>query len=159
VRIVPSGYSSLSDAVRAGIKLERAGAGAENVHKQIGLAHQTYRSARDIVLLSERDDLSIRDADTVRRALRQFDETRRIKDSAESIKPIALKVWGRKGHRYKSDKKRLEAFLNSISFVVTICTAIAEIEIPNLDKQRGSEVTVQLQEAIAALNVLLARIL
>ena len=64
-----------------------------------------------------------------------------------------------KAHKQPSKKKnsalkRLEAFMDAISFVESICTATSEMEVPTLDKQRGSEAIAQLREAVAALNVL-----
>lgn len=154
---VPAGFTCLSDAVRAGVEHERGGSRADAL-KHSGLAVQTYLAARDIILLQQRDDLSTSDAEIVRCALQELDDTRTIKRAAELIRPISLKVWGRKGNRFKSDKTRAEKFGNQIFYVVSACTSASEMEIPHIDETQRAEALTSLDEAIAALHTLQKRV-
>jgi len=147
---IPAGHASLSAAARAGTELERAGKPLAEVLKASGLTYTSYRMVRDIVLL-EQKDLPDRDKKIVQDALHELDTTRRVSKPAKTVRPIALKVWGLKGHRYKTDKTRIEAVSNSISFAVTSCTALAVIEIPSLGAKQRSELLDTLDEAIESL--------
>lgn len=154
--IVPEGYSCLSDAIRHGISLERDGAPVEEVSKRLGMF--SYRLARDIVLLSERNDLSAGDATAVRHALIDLDERRQVSHLQKTVRKIATKIWGQRGNRYKSEKSRSDAFCNAVSFVLTTCSTAAEITIPHLGGLVRKEALASLQEAIAALKSLQLRL-
>ena len=155
---LPDGAHRLSLAVKPGIELERAGTSALNAAKQIGISTQAYTCVRDIVLLSKRKDLSDHDLKTVQAALVEIDETRRVKHAQESIKPISLKVWGRNGNRFRADKARVSAFTDSIMFVVTGCTAIADAELPVLEKTGRTKIIKDISGAISALTKLRRRL-
>jgi hypothetical protein len=155
---VPAGYKCLSEAVKPGIDLERKGASSREVAKKIGISLQTYVCVRDAVLLSKRKDLSERDLKMVQTALHEIDETRRVKHAQELMKPLSLKVWGRNGNRYKTDKSRVTAFTESIMFVVTGCTAIGDREIPALEKKPRADTIKELNAAISALTKLRRRL-
>jgi ParB-like nuclease domain len=155
---LPDGFDCLSAAVKPGIELELAGASTINAAKQIGISLQTYACVRDVVLLSERNDLSERDLKVVRAALKEINETRRVRRAQELVKPISLKVWGRNGNRYKSDKSRVTAFTESIMFVVTGCAAIADCEIPALERKYRAGTIKELNAAISALIKLRRRL-
>jgi len=155
---MPKGYDRLSDAVWPGLELERGGAVTIKAAKKADMSLQTYVTVRDIVLLSQRNDLPDRDMKTVHIALKELDETRRVKHPRELIRPISMKVWGRNGNRYRSDKTRVAAFNESIIFVVSGCTAIADCDIPVLEKKRRTEATKELSRAISALSKLRRRL-
>ena len=148
---IPKGFPSISDAVRAGIKAERAGATPPEAAKASSLAFHTYITARDIVLLADRDTLSSKDTAIVKQAMHCLDVDRTIQSSLKSIRPIIIKVWGRKGHRFKADKQRLEHFSNAISYVWSTCTTAAELDIPPLANGQREEAITQLTEAMQAL--------
>jgi hypothetical protein len=154
---VPEGYSSLGEAIRAAVEMERNGVPAIEVAKQLKLAIRTYQIGRDLVLLSDLPDLSESDTECVQNALRYFNEQRRIPRD-EDIKAIATKVWGNKGNRFKAEA-RAEAFCNSVSFVLTICNATSEMAIPHLDNVRRDETAANVNEAINSLQKLHRRIL
>jgi len=147
---IPVGHASLSAAARAGTELERAGKPMADVLKASGLTYTTYRMARDIVLLQDKE-LSDRDKKIVQNAVHELDTARTVSKPADMVRPIALKVWGQKGHRYKSDKARIEAISNSISFAVTTCTALGVVEVPSLGASQRSELLDNLDEAIESL--------
>jgi hypothetical protein len=155
---VPEHFKKLSDAVRAGIDLERAGMRLDNVPATIGLTRTTYLHARDVVLLADRTDLSEWDKGVVKAALKLLDETRQYREAEKRVQTIALKVWGRKGHRFKSDKRRLTEFLEAVSFIVTTTAAAREIPVPLLGKPERAEAHKQVKEAILNLRKLNRRI-
>ena len=156
---VPSGYTSLGEAIAAGIEYER------NHHLppiqaaiKIGLAAQTYARMRDVVLLNQRTDLSLDDAKTVASAFRDLETNRQAMRPFKATKAIALKIWGQKGNRFKSEAKRLDAFLSSISMVRTVCASASEINIPHVSEDCRQNARADLSEAIAALENLVRRI-
>ena len=89
-----------------------------------------------MVLLSECDDLGQKDAATVQQALQEVEATRMVGGPYEGIRPIALRVWGKKGMRVASskrrvtaDKRRSQQFDDAISFVAHTCISVEDIEI------------------------------
>jgi len=155
---LPAGYDSLTAALKAAVELERIGIKEDDRHKQIPIARQTYQIGRDVVLLSEIPDLSKSDAARVKQALDLIEGRRQLSKCVDLIKPVAAKVWGFKGNRFKTDKNRSEAFGNSISFVLTSCNATTEMEIPHLNKSQRSEMLASVDEAIASLRALRNRL-
>lgn len=154
---VPSGYSKLSEAIKAAVALERGGMKKTDALKQIKLSVSSYDAGRDIVLLSELE-LPAKDATTVQTALTALDANLYgIVKLYKPIKPIAQQVWGNKGNRFKADK-RTEAFCNSVFYVLTGCTGISNREIPHLDKAQRNEVIHNLNEGISALRKLATRL-
>jgi hypothetical protein len=155
---VPEGFKSLTAAVKPGIVMEREGINTTVAAKKIGIALQTYQCARDIVLLSERTDLSEQDAKTVRAARTELDKTQRPKHIQKIVRPISQKVWGRNGNRFKTDKTRVSDFANSIIHVVYGCKGIVDREIPVLEKKQRANMISDLTAAIAALSKLRRRL-
>jgi hypothetical protein len=148
---IPAGFSCLSDAVRAGIVQERAGSRMEAL-KQSGLAPHCYLAARDIVLLSQRTDLSDQDMKVVQTALQDLDSTCTYGHAVRMVKPIARKVWGRKGNRFKADKSRLEALSHTISYIQTISDGTIELNIPTMTKEQRKALLIELNDAISSLH-------
>jgi hypothetical protein len=154
---IPAGFSCLSDAVRAGIERERLGSRIEAL-QQCGLTSNTYLAARDIILLSERNDLSHEDMKIVRAALYEFDQSRSYKRAVSMVKPIVQKVWGRKGNRFKADKSRQEALNHTICVIQTICSATVDVVIPTMDKEQRNDMLAELNEAVSSLHALYQRV-
>lgn len=156
---MPNGYASFAEAMASGIENERNnGASAKEAATRLGFSLLSYMGMRDIVLLSKRTDLSLEDTKLTLNALNDLETTHQITQPLKTIRPIALKIWGHKGHRFKSEAKRLEAFLSSISMVHTVCTSASEINIPHLSENRQKAASNDLMEAIGALSKLAKRI-
>jgi len=155
---VPDGYDSLTAAIAPGIESERAGTPSRRAAKETAFSLNTYVALRDVVLLSKRTDLSKRDSKTVHDALAEINKTRRVAHAQELVKPISLKVWGRNGNRFKSDKTRVAEFTDSIMFVVTGCTSVADVELPALEKKIRADIDKDISGAIAALTYLRRRL-
>jgi hypothetical protein len=158
VRIMlPNGFASFGEVIRACIEIEASG-DFRGAIKKSGLSHGSYNPIRDIVVLAARDDLSAADSAIATQALRDLEQSRQLKRPYSMIRPIAEKIWGRKGHRQKSEKKRLDAFLSSISVIVTACTSAADIPIAFINQEQRSMTLADLNEAMAALTQLSTRI-
>jgi hypothetical protein len=155
---IPAGYACLSDAMQYGLDLQKSGVTSENVARRLGIAITSYTVGRDIVLLSQRADLSDRDARIVQKALATLNEERRTEFCRALIEPIVARVWGAKGHRLKSDKRRLDDFRSAISYVLTTCVTAADMTIPYLGNDDCESTTNELREAEQSLNLLRRRI-
>lgn len=153
-----NGHTSIVDAANAGIEAERAGGGMKAALAQSGLAVQSYICARDIVLLSARTDLPKKEAEIVQRALRILNETQQVAEPRALVRPIAAKIWGERGNRFKSEKNRLDAFLKSVSYIVTVCTSASEIAIPYVGEKDKEASLSDLKDAMRSLAVLIDRI-
>jgi hypothetical protein len=156
--VLPDGYATITDAVKAGIELEKFGAPQLEASKKSGLNNKSYNIIRDVVLLSERTDLSKQDVSIVKTALHMLNETHQVAPAAKLIGPVVLKVWGRKGRRFKTDIKRRAAFLEAISLLVTLGAATADMTIPTLNEQDRKFVAEELSGVITALHSLQRRI-
>ena len=154
---VPDG-KTISGLVSEGLELERQGVEREDVPKKIGLTKWTYSKARDLVLLSRRDDLNAKDVAIVERALQEVDETRRVQVPWQQVRPIVERVWGKSGNRHTSDKRRSRQFDNAISFVANACDSAVDIQIPHITEARADSAVKRLTEAQDALQQLKKRI-
>jgi len=130
---VPAGVL-VSDYVRGGIAMERAGQTAEEVAKSLGIGVLSYRQCKDIVLLSERTDLGSAAAVIVHQALTALNETGQPSLPWESVRPLIDRVWGGKGARreQKTERRRVEQFQNAISVITESCAHGGEIDIPHM---------------------------
>ena len=157
---VPDGFKCLTAAVKPGIELERTGEmNTTAVAKKVGMSLTAYVLVRDAVLLSKRKDLSARDLKSVETAIGEIDGTpARLKHAYELIRPVSLKVWGKNGNRYKTDKTRLKDFGERILYVTTGCSAVADCEIPVLEKKQRADFARDLGRAISALSRLRRRL-
>jgi hypothetical protein len=155
---VPDGMT-VSDLARKGIAiLAEQQVAVARVAKQIGLSLQTFCAVRDIVLLSQRNDLSAKDAQTVRLALQEVDETRRVAKPYERVKPIAQRIWGSKGNRLKTAERRIEQFEAAVNLVLGTTESAMSIVIPYITPIQAEAAIHKLSEAENALRKLKARI-
>jgi hypothetical protein len=155
---IPQGYASVVDFIRLGIEMEKAGASVKEIAKKFSIGTDSYCLARDVVLLSERSDLSRRDLRHVKRALAFLNTYRQVRQFTATIKPIANRVWGRHGHRMNADKKRIEKFTSAISFINSTCGISDEISIPSLSDEQRTEALIEIKLAVQALRDLEERI-
>jgi hypothetical protein len=118
----------------------------------------SYTVGRDVLLLSQRADLSERDARIVQKALAALNEDRRTHFCRSLIEPIVARVWGAKGNRLKSDKRRLDDFRSAVSYVLTTCVTAADMNVPYLGNDDRELALNELREAEQALYLLRRRI-
>ena len=149
---IPEGQTP-EQVCRRGMALEADGISTADVAKEIGVGVQSYRNMSDIVLLSDRDDLSPRDKETVARARRQMNETHRVADAWLLIERIAGLFWG-KGlgkSRDIAEANRNEQFERSFGILIQTCLTTEEVELPYLTAERAAEAIRQLSAARSAL--------
>jgi hypothetical protein len=146
---------------RKGMKLEDDGdKDLEAVAKELGVGIQTYKLGREIVLLSDRTDLSQKDSERVRQAFALMDETRRVVKPHELIQPIAARIWGGRGGRRNSshEARRVDLFENAITVIVEACEQGAEIAIPHLAGTQIAAAIKQVKQAEAGLRALRSKL-
>jgi hypothetical protein len=154
------GGGSVSAAARRGIALQKEGLPPAEAARQIGLSRRVFSNVRDMLLLSDRSDLSEKDATLVAEALAEVETTLNITRPWQRVRPLADRVWGNKGARFSDGDKRREArFVQAISFVATTCESAAEIDIPHVSEEQLEEAIGSLSLAIAAITRLRRRII
>jgi hypothetical protein len=144
--IVPAGYEKFSEAIFAAVESERNGKNKSDIAKDLNISTGSYMVARDIVLLARVPDLSSNDHKIVNGVLAHLDRDLQIAGAREKIAPIARKVWGPKGNRFKANPLT-EHFLGSISLLLTMCTTAAELPIPHLNALEKQTAIAELKEA------------
>lgn len=154
---IPNGYASLSDAITSAIEFERQSNSVKTSQK-FGFARLSYPPMRDIVLLAARTDLSPKQMGIAKRAQDLLNEEQQYRKAYALVRPIASKIWGRNGNRFKTEVKRIEAFLSSVGIVVTACTVAAEIPVPHLSEPQRVAALAELAEAKTAFSLLIRRI-
>jgi hypothetical protein len=155
---VPDGKTIIGVA-REGLALEEGGMSPAAVADKVGLAFLTYKVARDVVLLSRRDDLNRKDRDTVDRAMRGIDVTRQVGEARRAIAPIASRVWGNRGGRMKkADERRAKQFDNAVEFLKHTCESAVDMVVPHISRQHADVAIRQLSDAEASLRKLKERI-
>lgn len=158
-RIKPPEGKSVIDLGRDGIKIEEGGANATTAAKQIGVSVQTYVTLRDVLLLSQRDDLSRKDSEAVEHALHEISVERQVVNARAIIAPIALRVWGPRGARLGgADERRAKQFDDAVEFLKHTCENAVDMVIPHIAHGRAEAAIRQLSDAEASLRKLRERI-
>jgi len=154
---VKTNGEKLSDIIRRSFDLQSKN--LEDIAKIMKMNRGSYAKARDIVLLSERTNLTADDARIAAKALAHMDDRCQPRVSWEMIRPIVVRLWGTRGRRSKrSEAAGQSQFFTSISFLQTACSTSAEIPIPYLGPKDRQRALRELGEAQAALALLQQRI-
>jgi hypothetical protein len=154
---VPEGKTP-SQWCQEGMDLEENGCRGEDAAESIGMAIQTYREVRDIVLLATRVELKAKDRDQAQQALQLLDTTRMLSRSHEMVRPIAEAVWGPRGQRKGGANRRLEDFQNSVTLIVSALTRARELTLPYMPDDRAAEFSKSLRDARSSVTDLIKRI-
>jgi hypothetical protein len=146
---VPDGMT-LEQVTRKGLALEVAepDESIDRIADRIGISRQAYSTVRDILLLSDRDDLVKSDRAIVKEALADMRATNQTVRAEEMIKPVADKCWG-KGRARRTDAriaKRIEMFERAVAVVIGACTGLRDVEIPHIPSERAKGRIKDLQE-------------
>lgn len=149
---------SVSDWCRRGMEREAQGRSSEAAADELGWDPRTYRNARDICLLFDRDDLSPKDRRLVAEAYAEMNETRRNRAPYEKISHLGEMIWGRRRERGRAEKQRLDAFANALIVIEATCDRAAGLEIPHLAADAVREAQKQVDKAIANLRQLRSRL-
>lgn len=163
--ILPPG-KTLSQLVGAEIDQEGPDFSLMRNAKKIGMGERSFALAREMVLLSRRNDLTREDAETVREAIAEMDEYLAVRRPYRSIQHISKKVWREKAQGRNrvirvgkvADKKRTNAFNNAVVVVCDTCNTAVEIEIPFLSAEETASAISKLTEAGQSLRQLVKRI-
>jgi len=145
---IPDGMTA-EEVCRQGLDLERTkNISAESIGKHLSINHASYRMMRDIVLLSDMDSLSQRDAETVATALAEMNATKQARNPHTSVVDIANRVWGQKRARTDTTiAKRLEEFEHAFGHIIFTCSQADAFEIPNLSAERINTALTELKGA------------
>lgn len=157
---VPHGFTA-EDLCRKGMALEADGVPPDQVSVELGVGVHTYRKMRDIVLLSDRPDLSSKDAATADRALRILNGTDQLSQAWPLVEPIVARIWGNgaKGStRENVERLRNERFEHAFGLLLQACETVAAFDIPYLSEARVGEACAQLDTATRNLAALKRRI-
>lgn len=152
---------SLVDHCRSGLELERS----QNLQPGeaaavIGVAIQSYRQIRSLILLDERDDLLEADAAAVRDALAQIDKTRNVRRYYNRVKPIVERMWGTKREKQSNttSNKRVESFKDAIGILGYACQKALNIELPYMSESDIAASVSELNEARRSISQLMEKV-
>lgn len=128
VKIPPGG--DLLKLCEWGMALETGGMNIRDIAAKIGLNVASYAEARDIIVLSRRDDITTEDAALVKAAMDDFKAGNYpVKYWYRQIKPIVQKIWGA-GARHRvtvRTNKYGQKFLRAVTIIQGTCEAAAMI--------------------------------
>lgn len=157
---VPDGMTA-EDLCRKGMQLHDQGKPIEEIAAILGVAASAFSQMRYIVLLSERDDLSEREASLASSALADMNTFCQPITPYRSVEHIVQRIWGgakdRKG-KGDAEKRRLGAFERAYGVIITTCASAAQIDVPHLSPDRAREAVRALGEAAANIRLLRAKI-
>lgn len=150
----PKGMT-LEGLARQGLEHEEGGASVEDIVRNFHVNTNSYRMMRDIVLLSDRDDLSEEDADVVAQALKDMNATQRVTMPHQTVRHIVERIWGTKGHRKdKTIARRSEDFERAFGHVIQVGMDADKIEIPHIDEDRAKRAIRDLNKALRNMRAL-----
>lgn len=157
---VPDG-ADLIDLCHRGIEIENNGGTSESAAAKLGLAIQSYRISRQIVMLADRPELSVADAATANEALNVLRTTLQYSKAWELAEPIATKVWGAATSGLKLTtlaERRLEQFERTFGIVMQSCLTTDEIDLPYLSAEQIRSAVREINRARRALAAFSTRI-
>lgn len=156
---IPDGMTAI-DLFRKGMSLEAEGVAVEDAAKELGIGLKSYRQARDLTLLSDRDDLGPTDTAAVQEAVALLEKTKQVAKAYELVQAIVSRVWGGQGSRRSDGREaqRIEAFDKALTIIAQACEQGEEITIPQLSSEQASAATKQLKRAEVGIRALRLRI-
>jgi len=147
-------------AVRKGIALHKErGLTIAQVTKEIGVPWSQFYRGRDVLLLSDRDDLSVGERRIVAESMALL-ESGQTPAACALVRPIALRIWGHARWRYKivRPERQMSVLTKSVDHIFITCEHTDQLKVPRLEKKRANELTGQLKKAEGALKHLRGRI-
>ncbi len=152
---IPKGTSAEA-VIREGLRLESEGVEVKAVLKKIGVREETYKRMREIVLISDRDDLLPQEKELAITALKHLNTHNQVSYYPD-IAHISKRIWGaRKRKDNGTEVSRVNEFEKKIDIVTHTC--LMEIEIPQLSKERVEYTIDSLEQAIEGLRKLIKEI-
>lgn len=140
-RVTVDGNQELISYVREGIKLanysseESSNEKLTQVADGLGVGHHSFRMLRNIIIVSDREDLSQEDRNVINDVIRKVNKTRNVRTYYPEIKKIIDKIWGSNRNHTLTDKnakKRVETFQNGVLILCETCDRIMELDQPHM---------------------------
>src|SRR6516164_5043494 len=142
---VPDGLTVV-EYIQKGIDLQHQGKLVADIVKELGIGNDTYNRCRNIILLSQREDLNPKDVAIIAEAINELETYRQVQKPWQKVKSIADRVDMKKGeHRSKQ-------FDNAISYLVHTCETAENVEIPHISYTQAEEAVRLLFLAEASLS-------
>ena len=159
---LPNTTATTEELCRRGIMEMEGGMCSSAAAALIGVSQDAFSKMRDIVLLSDRNDLSEADKKLISAATREMNETKTVRGPYEKIKHIGERIWGtqRRGSatRQRLEERRLQDFADGMSVVVQAGLCGEMLTVPHLPHSKRKQFTRELRAGIASLRVLLRKI-
>lgn len=158
--VAPEDGLTIEQWCRRGLAIEAAGSSIEDAAQQIAFNVTSYRQAREIILLSDRDDLPARDAEICRQALADLNSTRRLRVNHDAVNHIVIRMWG--DGRYPRNQATVEKRAEHFQHMVGICWQAAEssreLQVPHLNQETASDCIRQLEQARTHLAAMISKL-
>ena len=149
---------------RQAIALRDEGISVSEVCKRLHVADAACRQMIDIVLIADREDLSVRETQIAATALdRMDDRARPLNEIYTSIAPIARRLWGeaKQGdgiNRKAREEARYARFDRGLGVILQSLSIAARIDVPHLSAEQAKEITTELKQTINSIKDLITRI-
>lgn len=157
---LPAGKNA-EDLLREGMELEGTGASAEEVAEVVGMGADSYRKARYLILLADRDDLSPRDRQTVADALHLMNTEAVIRPAFEAVEGLVERIYGSAQSRAtpaRAEAIRRANFDRAYGTLIQACQYADAIELPHLSPEEVNGVLAELKAAAQHVSTLRRRI-
>lgn len=122
----------------------------EATAKCLGIGSATYRQVKQIILLSEHQDLSDNDKALVQSVIDKINKTRNVREYYLKVRPLIEKIWGVTRGAKTFDKlsaKRVEAYFNSVFLVGMSAQRLSDMERPYMSVEDTDKVIGELSDA------------
>lgn len=158
-RFTPPKGETVEDVVRRGLKLEEdEGLSTIQAAKSVSMSTKAYMKFKQIVNLSDREDLSRAEERSVQLALSSMNSTGQTK-CYNLVEDICNRIWGKNYRKdEKGESRRLEDFNISINAIYYPTTAAERIPIPQMPIERVNEVINLLKEGSNNIESLISRL-
>jgi ParB-like chromosome segregation protein Spo0J len=134
---LPDGRTA-EEVCREGMAAEADGTTANDVAVMLGLGVSSYRRMKYVVLLSDRTDLSERNAGVVAEALRIMNTYATVGPSFELVEPLVERIYGsgsRSGALERMEEIQSAKFMRAYSALIQTCEALTGVETPHLSPE------------------------
>lgn len=152
---IPAGMTA-EQWIRRAMERDQNGATSAEAAAAVGIGHSTYRQARYVLLLADRDDLPDRDAALVADAVAVMNERRVIRPAYEKVHRIVDRVYGEGRQRVvgpsRAEKNRRAAFEHACGAILSICLGAPTVSIPYLTEHERKGAISDIQKAISNLH-------
>lgn len=150
---------TVADLCREAMRLEEEGNSTKDAASLVGMSALSFRQAKAIVRLSDRDDLATEEAALVQQSLDEMNATRRTGLPHRRIAALAEKVWGRLPKDQRTSDRRVAAFQHAMTILADACTTAVDVEIPYLSDEERLAIIKQVDEAAAAVRKVKANLI